>query len=309
MWRSTPAVGPTAIWVVAVALASGCERAPEPDPGSPAASQATRIVSLSPAISRTLVDFGLQDQVVGRSAYCASLDEAIPIVGDLYDVDFERLIRLNPTHVLIQPSASTGLDPALERLAARHGWQLGVWSINTIDQIEQLVGELPGTLYGPQDPRQAEAARHAAGLLNGIAQGLAPYGDPVFSGRTLLVSGTDPVLAFGRQTYLGDILVALGGENATTATGWAELSLEEVIRMDPEAIIIVRDGGPQTETLDPLEAAGPLGMVETTARREGRVAVLRHPDALLPSSGVIGLAGEMKRLLGNLAAGGSGSRQ
>ena len=121
---------------------------------------------------------------------------------------------------------------------------------------------------------------------------------PLWGGTTLLIASADPVLAVGRDTYLDDILAALGGRNAVQAVGWLELSLEDVLRLDPEAIIIVRDHGPAVEAVD---AAGPLGDLDTTARRRGRIVVLQHPDANLPSSGVIGLAGEMRRVLRRLA--------
>ena len=80
---------------------------------------------------------------------------------------------------------------------------------------------------------------------------------------------------------------------------WAELSLEDVLRLDPEAIILVRDRGPAD--IDPIEAAGPLGLLDTTARRDGRIAVLWHADANLPSSAVSGVADQMRAVLGRLA--------
>jgi ABC-type Fe3+-hydroxamate transport system substrate-binding protein len=107
------------------------------------------------------------------------------------------------------------------------------------------------------------------------------------------------VWVFGQGTYLHDILAAMGGTNAVSAQGWAQLSLEDVVRLDPEAIIIVRDSAARDG--DPLEAAGPLRKLETTARRRGRIAVLWHPDAKLPSSGVVGVAKEMRRVLETLA--------
>ena len=56
--------------------------------GSNAKPDELRIVSLSPAISRTLIDFGLQDRIVGRTPHCASIDPSIPVVGDLINIDY-----------------------------------------------------------------------------------------------------------------------------------------------------------------------------------------------------------------------------
>lgn len=282
--------------MIVAAVVFGCSRG---DPPAPDTTGELRIVSLSPAISRTLVDFGLEGRIVGRSAWCGSLDPAIPVAGDLYDVDYERLIRLEPTHVMVQPP-STGLDPALQRLAEKHGWVIGQWKFNTLDDIEQMIRDVPGVLYPAGGAGREAAAARAADLLNRMATALTPGGSRTWTGRTLLIADTEPVvLVFGHGTYLDDILTALGGENATAKRGWAELSLEDVLRLDPDAIILVRDKGPAD--IDPVEAAGRLGTLETTARREGRITLLWHADAMLPSSAVIEVAATMRAALARLA--------
>jgi ABC-type Fe3+-hydroxamate transport system substrate-binding protein len=217
-------------------------------------------------------------------------------------VDYERLIRLDPTHILIQPPSASGPDPQLKRLGDQHGWIIAHWTINSVDDIEQVIRDLPAVLYPDQADEQAATSRRAAELLNDIALALSPPDDDGWSGQTLLVSDTEPVLVFGRGTYLHDILTALGGANVVTAEGWAELSLEDVGRLDPEAIVIVRDRGPTN--VDPIEAAGPLARLDTAASRQGRIAVLWHPDAKLPSSGVVGVARTMRGVLETLAESG-----
>ena len=77
--------------------------------------------------------------------------------------------------------------------------------------------------------------------------------------------------------------------------GWLELSLEDIARLNPQAIIIIRPGG-EAES-DAMEVAGPLGRLQIDAARDGRIAVLTHPDALRPCTGIIGVAAEMRRLL------------
>ena len=120
----------------------------------------------------------------------------------------------------------------------------------------------------------------------------------MFRGPTLLLADVDPPMVFGRDTYLHDLLIAFGGTNASDARGWALLSIEDVLKIDPQAMIIVRDRGPTD--VDPIEAAGPLGMLDTAARRDGRIIVLHHPDAMLPSSGLIGVAGSLRDALTTL---------
>jgi ABC-type hemin transport system substrate-binding protein len=287
---------PALLLTLALAACAGCRRSPEPRGEPPAAP---RIVSMSPALSRTLIDLDLGDRLVGRSAFCRSVPEDLPIVGNLHEVDYERLIRLQPTHVLLQPPSASGPDPQLARVADEHGWIVAHWTINSVEDIEQVIRDLPGVIYPQDSAEQAAAAGRAATLLNEIAAELTPRGGPPAPQRVLLVADVEPVWVFGRRTYLDDVLTALGGGNAVAAEGWVELSLEDVSRLDPDAVIVVRDvGDPEP---DPMEAAGPLTRLDIAACRDRRIAVLWHPDAKLPSSGVRGVAKQMRRVLAALA--------
>jgi len=285
--------------VGALCATDGCRReAAGGAAGKTAQNDSLRIISLSPAISRTLVDFGLAGRVVGRTPHCDALDRSIPVIGDLINVDYEQIIRLNPTHILVQPPAS-GADPHLLELAKQRGWKVGQWHLNGRDDIEQMVRELPGTLFSDGSPQLAAATSKSAEILNSIAQALSPGVQPLFRGRTLMVSAVDPVMVFGTDTYLHDVLIAVGGSNATSARGWAQLSLEDVARLDPEAIIIVKPGA--DPKVGAIAAAGPLKDLNVAAVRNRRVGLLTHPDAFTPSSGIIGVAGEMRALLQSFA--------
>ncbi len=61
----------------------------------------------------------------------------------------------------------------------------------------------------------------------------------------------------------------------------------------------MRDHG--SPDVDAIVAAGSLTRIDTAASRHGRIAVLWHPDAKLPSSGIVGVAAEMRRVLEELA--------
>ena len=273
-------------------LAAGCDRAAPP----PLAPQGPRIVSLSPALSRTCLDLELQARIVGRSDFCTFLPRDIPPVGGLYEIDYERLIRLRPTHVLVQPPAG-GLDPHLADLARRYGFVLGQWRLDTIADIDAVIAELPATLW-PDGPQRRLAEARARTLRQRMTEALSPAGDAIFRGRTMLVAHPDPVLVFGQGTYLDDVLRALGGVNAVGQRGWAELSLEDVIRLDPEAIVLVQPA----EVARP--ATGGLETLQIAAARDGRIATLAHPDAHYPSSAVVGVAEALREVLGELARAG-----
>ena len=113
-----------------------------------------------------------------------------------------------------------------------------------------------------------------------------------------MVSSVNPALAYGAGTYLNDILHALGGTNAVSERGWVQLSLEDIVRLAPDAIIRVMPGGDESELLREL---GPLASIHVPAVTANRLAMLNHMDAELPSSGLIGVAAQMRLILQRFA--------
>ena len=97
-----------------------------------------------------------------------------------------------------------------------------------------------------------------------------------------------------------DIITRLGASNPVTAQGWVQLSFEDVVRMNPEAVVLVLDTMPGNSP-SPSEALRPLESLRIAAVRERRLALLTHPDALLPSSAVVEVADAMRGVLERLA--------
>ncbi|MCA9285461.1 MAG: ABC transporter substrate-binding protein, partial [Phycisphaerales bacterium] len=262
-----------------------------------------RIVSLSPALTRALLVLGLGDRIVGRSRYCTGLPATVPVVGDLREHDSELLVQLHPTDIAVQPP-STGIDPGLEALARTHGWRLHGHRLDTIDDIRSTVRSL-GRELAPADPLEAEElSRRAEDALAAIDHGLAELAaDPIPEGASpvLLLFSTEPPMAFGQRTYLGELLRTVGGRNAVTAEGYPELSLEDVVRLAPSTVVLVRGDAAGTASFDPLRSLSVPAVVG------GRLVELNEPDALIPGPNVVGVAKALRRcLVGNTAAPGSG---
>ncbi len=280
-------------------FAAACDRQPSAPAANPASSD-LRIVSLSPAISRTLIDLELDEHIVGRTPYCDSIDQSLLVVGDLTNVNFEMLVRLNPTHILVQPPAG-GVDPHLKRAAAEHGWTIAAWRLNGIDDIRTMLLEMPESLYAADSSERAKIRDDALRIIGDIDAAIAPTeSSEVFRGRVLMVNDVNPIMAFGAGTYLEDILRALGGTNAVADRGWVQLSLEDVVRLAPEAIILVKPGASASDLLSDL---GPLATIDVPAVKNRCRALLAHRDAMAPSSGVVGVAKDMQVILRALARG------
>ncbi|HWB20247.1 MAG TPA: ABC transporter substrate-binding protein [Phycisphaerales bacterium] len=286
------------------ALMSSCDRnhnpsSPSRSPQSQPDAQSLRIVSLSPAISRTLLDLGLASFIVGRTPFCSSIDQSIPVVGDLNSIDYERLTKLNPTHILVQPP-STGLDPHLQSLADEHHWIIHSWKLNTLADINQLIHDLP-EICKPADPSlQAKTVSYSADLSQHLSRLMSTDQSAGASRQTvLLVHQTQPVGVFGIHTYLDELLHHTSYTNVVAAPGWIELSLEDVQKLNPAVIILVFPN--QSTDVDPMSLLGPLRQTSVDAVKNHRVGIITDADSLLPSTSFLEVSRELDSALSHFS--------
>jgi len=282
-FRNPAAFVMTLLAITGSIVISACVRSQSEREKSVQTIDAHRLISLSPAISRTLVDLRAEHLLVGRSRYCDAVDPSIAVVGDLYDVDLERLVRLEPTAILVQPPAS-GVASTLTSTAEAQDAALHAWRLNSIADIRAMVGDLAELLDDDDVHRRARA----------IDAELRSIDDPpAGTVRTLLIQAVDPMLVAGLGTYIDELLRAAGGVNATTRNGWAELSLEDATRLDPAAIIILQAATPP----DGGWRSTPIAALACTATREGRVHYVQSADAAMPSSAVMHVVEPMREAL------------
>lgn len=277
-------------------LVVGCGKGDGGGAGNPLhADGEVRIVSLSPALTRMVVDLGLGDLVVGRTRYCESIDPSIPVVGDHFATNAEAMVRVRPTHVLVQPPRNE-VPPELQELAEKRGWRIGHWRINTVDDIRLVLRDLPDVLFFPTDRRGYEARQQADLLRRALDTALQPDDADQWHGRVLIVHSVEPMIGvFGEGTYLDEVLNRFGCTNAARGiSGWSQLTLEDVVRLDPQAIVLTRPGVDQSD--DPRQIAGPLATLSIEAVHAGRIAVLTGSDAIVPSTSLIDTARELRQI-------------
>ncbi len=267
-----------------------------------------RIVSLSPAMSRVLVDMGLEAAIVGRSRFCEFLDPAIPVAGDLLRVDVERILALEPTHVLRQPPAREDRSP-LEELARRQGSSPPILArLEDIADVRRFVRSLPRAL-APEAGELRAALEARAGAIDAALQRIVTPANGAAGGGAepvLLVHALRPPGVFGRDTYLDEMLRARGVSNAFDGPGWRTITAEDLVRLDPAAIVLVSDRPAEADAML-AEAKAAWGDLGLRAVRDGRLAVLAHREALRPGSGLIEVAAWLDAALAAVAGPAAGA--
>lgn len=252
---------------------------------SPTASEGNpRLAVLSPALTIMLADLGLDDLVVGRHGFDLVLDASTPVVGNELGLDYEALVKVEPTHVLLE-SNERGVPPRLAELAERRGWAIVTVSIDeSLDDIMEGVVALDALAPEGRGGRAIgvlEEADRAWSRREVVADRL---------GTALLLIGTDLPGVLGPGSFHFDLVGRLGGEPVPREGAmYIRLSVEDVIRLAPDSLVLFMPGaeGSVDELLGPLSDVG-LGAVEA-----GRVVVVRHPHCLTPSTSLIEAADEI----------------
>jgi iron complex transport system substrate-binding protein len=211
-------------------------------------AQPRRIVSTAPSITELLYALGLGDRVVGVTRFCRYPPEAQlkPKVGDYTAPNLEAIAALKPDLVIVQ----TNPVKLQQRLEALH---LRVLEINqdSIAAIHRSIDEVAGVTG-----TQAAGAKLRASIDEGLSKTRArTSGAPRV--KMMFVVGRSPnrldgLVVAGRASYLNEVIEIAGGTNVfrDAMAAYPEVSLEEVMARNPEAII---DMGDMSDTVGVTE--------------------------------------------------------
>lgn len=231
----------------------------------PQAVGGRRLVSLTPAITETVLALGGATQLVGVSDYCqlpAGLQ--LPRLGSSLTPSLEQIAALRPTLILSDGSAAAK-SKELSSLATT---EVLPWL--TLEEVTGSIQRLGRALGRPQ----------AGDALAGRLKDRLSKAPPADAPRVLLLISYEPdrpaELWFIRQNSLhGAALGAGGAKNAVSrdVSGLPRLSVEELIRIDPDQVFIIPTPGASRDArqrmLDAFSQLSPLRAV-----KESRVGVL-----------------------------------
>ncbi len=242
------------------------------------AAEPTRVISLKPNITDIVVALGATKKLVGVTRYCdlPQGTQRPTIIGDYARAHSERIIALAPDMVLAsKENASRRSIDMLKSLNI----PVRLFSFRTMEDILTSIHEIADALG------ISEAGKH---LEQQTREQLAELSrtwkkkDPV---RVLLIWGTRPIIVGGRGTYIDEQLTTIGAINAIEhgSTAYPRIGLEELIAMDPDAIIDLSMG---SEVKSDANARPWTHLEALRAVREGHLhamnATLLRPGPNLP---------------------------
>ncbi|MBX3323565.1 MAG: hypothetical protein KF757_11305 [Phycisphaeraceae bacterium] len=273
-------------------FACACARVP-PTPEADDAPDAARLVVLSPALTIMLADVGAQHLIVGRHDFDLTLRH-LPAAGHQGAIDYEMLLLLQPTHVLIE-WGERALPTRLVALSAQHNWELEHVTLLTLDDISRVADDMH-TRFGAKPESEPPSAV--------LARALEPRRPSLVGvGRVLLLGTLDPPAALGPGSWHHQMLLRLGATPAIEhGTPWIELDREDLLTLAPDVIVLMmpREGGMGIGATgaDAVSQLGTIATLRLPAIENSRVAVLDGPLYLTPSTAMTACARDLASVLG-----------
>lgn len=223
-----------------------------------------RIVSLAPSNTEILFAIGAGPLVVGVDSFSDHPAQVrdLPRVGGYLDTNYEKIVELRPD--LILTIAGSQQVPRLEEL----GLTVVVVQPQTLDDVLDrvlLVGQLTGHVDGAR--RVVAEMRRAIETVGRAVAGAPARRRP----RVFYEVWHDPPMTVGPGGFIHDVIVRAGGVNvfADARQAWPQVSLEELVRRDPQVIITT-----SRESYDQLRARRRPGWEGITAVRRGAILLL-----------------------------------
>jgi iron complex transport system substrate-binding protein len=232
-----------------------------------AATPPERVVSLIPSATETIIALGAGDRLVARTDFDADHGLShLPSVGEGLTPSLEQLTILKPDLVVAWPdNASRSVIGRLEAFGVR------VYSpqVETLPDLRRATREL-GDMLGLENA--------ADSLIASIDVQLQTVQTAV-EGRerrsVFYVVWYEPPTTTGSGTYIDELIEIAGGRNVfEDAPGlWPQVSMEEVVRRQPDIVLISQTGD---SPIDVERLSKAVGWRELRAVSEGRVV---HVDA------------------------------
>jgi iron complex transport system substrate-binding protein len=241
-------------------------------------AEVKRIVTLAPNLTETVYALGLEDLLVADTNYC-DIPPAAKLkahVGGPKNPNLESIVALHPDLVL----ATTSIN-RIETADALKQLGIAVYTTDpqTVRGMLDSVGHMAQAIGAEKQGTQLVAQMQQR--LDAVQSRLSDR--PMV--HVLFVVWDQPLITIGQNTFIADALRLAGAESVVLSEqNWPRLSLEEVVRLQPDYLVFTSDHGPVDATLRELRVRPgwrDLGAVET-----GHVVNMSE-EAIRPSPGLV----------------------
>ena len=226
-----------------------------------------RIISHVPALTEMLYALNLDNKVVGVDDYSKYPPEAQqkPSVGNYWEPSIEKIVSLDPDIVL-----TDGHSQNIQQLESL-GIEFIVIDPNSIEDIFSSLN-LIGQIAGVQD----KANTLITNMKQQMDEIMAMVNDaPKLRVFYIIDAKTDPnnPWTVGPGSFIDSLITMAGGENIANKvqSNYAQFSIEQIVRDDPDIIILGNNHGTADINKDELSQFPIWNTL--TAVKEGKVFI------------------------------------
>ncbi|MCC7516065.1 MAG: ABC transporter substrate-binding protein [Pseudomonadales bacterium] len=238
----------------------------------------TRIVSADAGATALLNAFGLGQQLVGIDVTSPqpTNGQAIPVVGYHRQLAAEGLLALHPDLLV----GSEHMGPP-ETLTVLKDAGVTVLQLPSVQNGEGLLSNITRLADAVGKPAQAaQVKEQVSARLNNLQQAALPSGTKALF---LLSAGSRGLRAAGTGTG-GDALIRLlGANNVMTHNSYQPISIEAIMAVNPDLVLVAMDGG-QSDTTAFLQSNPALA--DLSAAKNHRVLGV-HSETLVAGLSVL----------------------
>jgi len=211
-----------------------------------------KLVSLCPSITETLVDFGLEEALVGITKFCIHPEDVVSglnKVGGTKDPDLSAISNLDPD--LIFMNAEENRKEDYEEL--NQEFMVDVSEPRVVEEVPALLRH-----FGKQTNRAKKAEQRAEELEEEIEALKSEAQDSHFSYAYFI--WRKPWMVVGADTYVSDLFSLAGGQNVfeQSSDRYPTIKLEDLKTLKPQYVFLADEPFPfQSQHLSEIREVAP----------------------------------------------------
>jgi len=200
-----------------------------------------RIITLAPNLTEIVYELGLEKKLVGNTLYCNFPAEAkgIEKVGDMLTFNYEKILTLKPDLIFITIEGNT--KETYDKFREL-GLKIFVSNPRNYEGIKKTVTDF-GKIFGIEPLTKEKISSWDSTIAN-----IKSTSKNENQKTAMFVVELRPLMLAGKNTFLNEFLMFNGLKNITedSPVNYPLFSREEILKRDPDYIIIPTDNGEKT---------------------------------------------------------------
>ena len=196
-----------------------------------------RIISIVPSQTELLYDLGLDNEVVGITKFCIHPEDwrkSKTIVGGTKQVHFDLIDELKPD--LIIGNKEENEEGFIKQLSEKYPvWMSDVFTLDDALDMIEMIGDITGR------------SRNAEGIVVDVLVAFEEIKELPNKGSVVYLIWNDPIMAVGKSAFINDMLKKAGFDNALSEHRYPELSIERLIELKPDQLLLSSEPFPFKE--------------------------------------------------------------